>query len=178
MESLYRICRDVFSMKPPLSLAQFLTNSFAGKKLKMAAEIVKAVGELQKDLWRKTPKKHGLLTLVCASTAGPGGIRQTSTSSCPSLTASAVPQLTSSSSSQRASHRACGDGVRGVMRDVNTIFLQPSQQNQLSPTRHSRLPIPPQRTNTTLPPTADAKTLCANDPLGPGHPHRVIAPFP
>ncbi|KAL5111910.1 Centrosomal protein of 44 kDa [Taenia crassiceps] len=145
MESLYRICRDVFSMKPPLSLAQFLKNSFAAKKLKMAAEIVKAVGELQKDLCRKTPKKRG----VCALSAGAGEGRQTA----------------NSSSSQRASHEACEDGV-------NTIFLQSSQQSQPSPTRHSRLPIPSQQTDTTLPPTADAKLLCANDPLDPGHPHR------
>ncbi|KAL5971592.1 Centrosomal protein of 44 kDa [Taenia solium] len=172
MESLYRICRDVFTMKPPLSLAQFLTNSFAGKKLKMAAEIVKAVGELQKDLCRKTRKKHGGLTLVCASSAGPGGICQTTTSSRSSLPASAVPQLMSSSSSQRASRGACGVGARRAMHNMNTIFLQPSQQNQLPSTRHLRPLIPPQQASTTLSPTADSKSLCANDPVGPDRLHR------
>ncbi|VDK40249.1 unnamed protein product [Taenia asiatica] len=172
MESLYRICRDVFSIKPPLSLAQFLTNSFAGKKLKMAAEIVKAVGELQKDLYRKTQKKHGGLSLVRASSAGPGGICQTTTSSCSSLPVFAVPHLMSSSSSQRASHGACGVGARGAIHNMNTIFLQPSQQNQLPSTRHLRPLIPPQQASTTLPPTADSKSLCANDPVGPDRLHR------
>lgn len=53
MEILYRICRDVLKIKPSLSLAQFFTNSFAEKKLKMAAEIVKSVSELQSQLNKK-----------------------------------------------------------------------------------------------------------------------------
>ncbi|KAM7540101.1 hypothetical protein Aperf_G00000030086 [Anoplocephala perfoliata] len=53
MEILYRICRDVFRIKPPLSLAQFFANSFVEKKLKMAAEIVKSVSELQSQLNKK-----------------------------------------------------------------------------------------------------------------------------
>nr|CDS34450.2 centrosomal protein of 44 kDa [Hymenolepis microstoma] len=50
MEILYRICRDLLKIKPPLSLAQFVTNSFAEKKLKMSAEIVKSVAELKSHL--------------------------------------------------------------------------------------------------------------------------------
>ncbi|VDO03159.1 unnamed protein product [Rodentolepis nana] len=50
MEILYRICRDLLKIKPPLSLAQFVTNSFAEKKLKMSADIVKSVAELKSRL--------------------------------------------------------------------------------------------------------------------------------
>ncbi|VDM18352.1 unnamed protein product [Hydatigera taeniaeformis] len=112
MESLYRICRDVFSMKPPLSLAQFLTKSFAIKKLKMATEIVKAVGELRKALCRKKSNDCSVLPLVYTSSDGPGRTRQSRTFSCPSLSGSSVLHLPSSSSSQRA----CSDAAHRTMR--------------------------------------------------------------
>ncbi|EUB63644.1 Adenosine monophosphate-protein transferase FICD [Echinococcus granulosus] len=155
IELLYRICRDIFTMKPPLSLTQFLTNSFAGQKLKMATEIVKAVGELQKDLRRKAPKNRDVLSLICSPSAGPGGIRQ------------------------RASQGACGDGAGGAVRGVGTTFPRSSQQNQLSSTQQTRLLIPPQQADAISSPTTDAESLCADDRLSPDHLHRgTLLAFP
>ncbi|CDS40600.1 conserved hypothetical protein [Echinococcus multilocularis] len=155
IELLYRICRDIFTMKPPLSLTQFLTNSFAGQKLKMATEIVKAVGELQKDLRRKAPKNRNMLSSICSPSTGSGGIRQ------------------------RASQGACGDGACGAVRGVGTTFPLSSQQNQLSSTQQSRLLIPPHQADAISSPTTDAELLCADDHLSPGHLHRdTLLAFP
>ncbi|VDL29191.1 unnamed protein product [Hymenolepis diminuta] len=83
-ETLYRICRDLLKIKPPLSLAQFFTNSFVEKKLRMSAEIVKSVAELKSRLDRralsgsripqKTPR-------ILTSTRSWMGRRQTALSS-------------------------------------------------------------------------------------------------
>ncbi|KAM3172941.1 hypothetical protein ACTXT7_013529 [Hymenolepis weldensis] len=83
-ETLYRICRDLLKVKPPLSLAQFFTNSFVEKKLRMSAEIVKSVAELKSRLNRralsasripqKTPR-------ILTSTRSWMGRRQTALSS-------------------------------------------------------------------------------------------------
>ena len=78
MATLYRVCRDVFSMKPPLSLSQFLSKSFPEKKLNMAADIVRAVGDLQRDLQRNK-SAHSLRRKI---TSPPGSLsRDNSTKS-------------------------------------------------------------------------------------------------
>ncbi|VDL93200.1 unnamed protein product [Schistocephalus solidus] len=53
MALVYRVCRDILNMKPVVSLSQFFTNGFSGKKIQMATEIIKALAVLEKDLQRK-----------------------------------------------------------------------------------------------------------------------------
>ncbi|KAL7061931.1 hypothetical protein AAHC03_0782 [Spirometra sp. Aus1] len=53
MALVYRVCRDILNMKPVVSLSQFFTNGFSGKKIQMATEIIKALAVLEKELHRK-----------------------------------------------------------------------------------------------------------------------------
>lgn len=158
METLYRICRDVLDMKPIISLAQFFTKSFPEKKLQMAADIIKALGVLQKDLGRNHPVSSSSLARI--TSVRPGALRQTAqTSARPHV--AGPPQCTSPSSfeapaakPQRRYHPLYEERVQVTEVERNTAAAGPritsvsqataKHSDEWGSMRAARQPTPPQ----------------------------------